>query len=127
MRLDYFNFPGFENIYLEDSYVLEIKTNSTSVEILLEAVLTEQHSLYTNPNSNEQYCYKKIVIHFPDAESVIWIDRKMISYTDANGEIDFGNIDEFYLENDFYRLSGDWGELKIKSGKPIIEYIENRQ
>ena len=125
MRLDYFNFEGFENIYLEDSYVLEIKTNSTSVEILLEAVLTEQHSLYTNPRENEHYCCKKIVIHFPDVEGVIWIDRKMIPNTDANGEIDFGNIDEFYLENDFYRLSGEWGELKIKSAKPTIEYIEN--
>ncbi len=65
MRLDYFNFPGFENIYLEDSYVLEIKTNSTSVEILLEAVLTEQHSLYTNPKNDEQYCYKKSCNSFP--------------------------------------------------------------
>jgi hypothetical protein len=51
----------------------------------------------------------------------------MISNSDIEGEIDFGNIDEFYLENDFYRLSGEWGELKIKSAKPIIEFIENRQ
>jgi hypothetical protein len=54
MRLDYCDFQGFENIYLEDSYVLEIKTNSTSVEILLEAIMTEQHSLYTNPKNDEQ-------------------------------------------------------------------------
>ncbi len=53
--------------------------------------------------------------------------RKMISNSEIEGEIDFGNIDEFYLENDFYLLSGEWGELKIKSAKPVIEYIENSQ
>ncbi len=123
MRLDYFNFEGFENFYLEDSYVLEIKVGSETIEILIDAVLTEQHSLYTNPKANEQYCCKKIVIHFLNAETISWIERRMIPSTDANGEIDFGNIDEFYLENDFYHLSGDLGELKIKSAKPTIEYI----
>ncbi len=47
---------------------------------------------------------KKVVIHFPNAESIIWIERKMSPVSDINGEIDFGNIEEFYLENDFYRL-----------------------
>ncbi len=54
MLLDYCDVQGFENIYLEVSYFLEIKTNSTSVEILLEAIMTEQHSLYTNPKNDEQ-------------------------------------------------------------------------
>ena len=40
MKLNYFNFEGFEHIYLEDSYVLSIKTDSSSAEFLLEVVLT---------------------------------------------------------------------------------------
>ncbi|SKB11761.1 hypothetical protein PL11201_180015 [Planktothrix sp. PCC 11201] len=47
-RLNYWQLPGLENIYLEDSYVLGIKTD-TSIEFFLEAILTENHSLYTSP------------------------------------------------------------------------------
>jgi len=39
----------------------------------------------------------------------------MQPYTDATGEVDYGNIDEFYLADEHYYLSGDWGKLKIKS------------
>ena len=49
----------------------------------------------------------------------------MIPYLDANNEIDFGNIDEFFYEDEFYNLSGDWGTLKIQSAKPIIKYNGN--
>lgn len=58
-RLNYWQFPGFENIYLEDSYVLSIN-DKTSIQILLEAVLTENHSLYTQPLPEEQYCYRRM-------------------------------------------------------------------
>lgn len=33
----------------------------------------------------------------------------MQQYRDATGEYDYGNIDEFYIEDDSYHLSGDWG------------------
>ena len=37
----------------------------------------------------------------------------MKPYTDATGTVDYGNIDEFYLTDEHYYLSGDWVKLKI--------------
>ena len=44
----------------------------------------------------------------------------MRPYKDALCETDYGNIDEFYLTNGHYYLSGDWGELEIISAPPVL-------
>lgn len=48
-KILYHSLPGFEGIYLEDSYVLDIQTEPDSVDIFLEAVLTEKHPRYMSP------------------------------------------------------------------------------
>ena len=50
----------------------------------------------------------------------------MMSYTDARGTVDYGNIDEFYLTDDHYWLSGDWGKLQIKSSAPSLDLQDAR-
>ena len=123
MKLDYYSIEEFENIYLEDSYVLQIRTNSNSAEFLLEVVLTENHPLYNPPKQNEQYCYKKAELSFPTVTEIIWVEVNIIPSKDANGEVDFGNIDLFFYNDQYYELCGDWGELKIQSAKPTIRFI----
>lgn len=124
MKSNYFDIKDFENVYLEDSWVLKIKTDSDTAEFLLDVVLTENHPLYTQPKQNEQYCFKRAAINFSEVTAVIWIEVNMIAFTGAAGEIDFGNIDSFIYDGEYYNLSGDWGELKIQSGKPTIKFIE---
>ncbi|GAC1446044.1 MAG: hypothetical protein NVSMB56_01440 [Pyrinomonadaceae bacterium] len=120
----YYYLCGFENLYLGDSYVLDIKTYPCSLEFILDAVLTEDHPLYHTPFPNEMYCYRKTRITFPDAKKISWIERNNNRYTDANGELDFGNIDVFYEMNGHYHLLGDWGEVDLISAEPVIEYLE---
>ena len=120
-KIYYDQLPGFEGVYLEDSYVLDIKTDANSVDIFLEAVLTEKHPQYTHPKPNEQYCYRKTHLHFSNVKKVAWAQKSMHPYEDANGEVDYGNIDEFYLVDGHYYLAGDWGALNIVSSKPIVE------
>jgi hypothetical protein len=122
-RLDYYQFPGFENIYLEDSYTLDIRVSSSSVEFLLLVVLTERHPLYKTPASDEQYCYRHARLAFPNVRHTGWIKKTMTPYTDANGEIDYGNIDAFFLIEGHYYILGDWGELDIVSDPPLIEIL----
>ena len=41
---------------------------------------------------------------------------------DANGEIDYGNIDTFVLSDGLYILDGDWGNMEIKAQSVNIVY-----
>ena len=80
---------------------------------MLEVVLTENHPSYVPPSSQEQYCYKKAKLSFSNAKKITWIEKSNVFFTDANNEIDYGNIDEFFKEENYFYLSGDWGELAI--------------
>lgn len=124
MKLDYYNIEELENVYLEDSYVLRIKTDSNSAEFRLSVVLTENHPLYNPPKQDEYYCCKKAVLSFPAATEIIWVEVNIDPAIDANGEVDFGNIDSFFYNDQYYELSGSWGELKIQSAKPTIKFME---
>ncbi len=120
-RLNYWQLPGLENIYLEDSYVLGIKTD-TSVEFFLEVVLTENHSLYTSPLPGERYCYRRITLKFPHPQTYNLTLNKMLPIVDPDGTWDYGNIDAFFMENEAYNLIGEWGELTVISDPPVIEF-----
>lgn len=124
MTVEYYSFQGFENVFLEDSFVLNIKTSQILAEFLVEIILTEKHRLYSKPKPNEVYCYKKAKISFPKIENIVWIEVNICPSIDANNEVDFGNIDSFFYENDFYNISGDWGEVKIQSQSPTIKFID---
>lgn len=123
-RLNYWQFPGFENIYLEDSYVLSINAK-TSIQILLEAVLTENHSLYTQPLPGEQYCYRRMTVNFPHPQTYDLVLNNISPIADPDGGVDYGNIDEFFRADDKYYLRGEWGELTIVSDPPILFDVEN--
>ena len=64
-------------MYLEDSFVLNIKAEVNYVEFLLEVVLTENHPLYVPPSSQERYCYKKAKLRFSNAKQITWIKKQM--------------------------------------------------
>ena len=111
----YYDWEGFADIYLEDSFVLGICESPNDITFFIEAVLTENHPSYTPPASDEQYCYRKGKIVFQGLKYVKWINRKKAPFTDSSGDEDYGNIDFFELSNDRYILAGDWGELEITS------------
>jgi hypothetical protein len=121
-RVDYWQFLGFENIYLEDSYLLDLKTNSR-IEALVEAVLRESHPLYAPPRPGEQYCYNDIRIIFPEVREYRWLEKRMTPIRDPDGHVDYGNIDELYLLDSKYYMSGEWGKLEIDSRPPVVEYV----
>ena len=119
-RLNYWQLPGFENIYLEDSYVLSINANTISIQILLEAVLTENHPLYTPALSGEQYCYRQMTVYFPHPQTYDLVLNNIRPIADPDGSVDYGNIDDFFMEDDKYYLRGEWGELTIVSDPPRL-------
>ena len=110
------------DIYLEDSFVLGLFEDQDSIEFELEAVLTEKHQSYHPPKPNEQHCYKKLVLRFGNCSNVNWIRKSLRPSTDANGEIDYGNIDRFSVEKDQLHLSGDWGEVRLQCSDVSLRY-----
>ncbi len=125
-QISYEQLPGFEHVYLEDSFVLSIQTTPHSATFLLNVVLLEGHPLYSRPRPNEQYYFRNAVLRFVSATSVKWIEQSMHPSTDASGEVDYGNIDIMYLEGGEYHVAGEWGELRIVSPPPTIEVMEDR-
>lgn len=122
-RREYYELNEFENIYLEDSYVLGVLEKDDAIEFEVDMVLTEKHPLYEIRPGNEQYCYRKAKIIFSEVQDVEWNEKRMEKFTDATGEVDYGNIDELYFENGTYYLVGDWGRVKIKSKQPEVRFL----
>ena len=101
------------HIYLEDSFVLSLIEQQGAIEFELDAVLTKEHPSYHPPMPDEQYCYKRSVLRLRSCSNVNWIRKSLTPSTDANGEIDYGNIDHFSVTKDQMHLSGDWGEVRL--------------
>ncbi len=117
---NYFEIDGLKNIYLEDSFVLNITEKNDEIRYEVEFVLTENHPLYSTPSEAEQYCYKKGNLLFKGVSSVVWDDRSNKNFVDKNDEIDYGNIDCFSFSGESFKLSGDWGVVNFKANSVAV-------
>lgn len=120
-RRDYWELTGFEQLYLEDSWITAIQIDTDSVRIDADIVLRENHPSYTSPLPGEKYCYRSGVICFQNVSSVDWRGRGAPAAVDASGERDFGSFDEFHVLNkNQYVLSGDFGKLVVDCSAPVV-------
>lgn len=120
MSNNYQFLQGFEDVYLEDSFVLGIHERNNRFIVEGEFALLEGHPHYSKPKKGEAHCYLKGAIEFGNASKVTWHKKGSHVFTDADNEIDLGNIDMFHYEIGKYLLSGDWGEVEIWSDIPRI-------
>jgi len=120
-QLPYHALPTLRDLYLEDSYVLAIQPIGQRVVLMLDAVLTLAHPQYHAPRPNEQYCYERGQLIFPNSTQVRWAPSTLQPATDLSGEIDYGNIDIFYAQDGQYHLKGGWGTLDLISDLPTFE------
>jgi len=86
--------------------------------------VAETHEAYEPPPPDSQYCYRRGKLRFTNVAQVTWSDRGRLPATDATGEQDFGNIDQFWLEGSYF-LEGHWGRMTILADNPpTIEWID---
>lgn len=114
--MNYFDVLPLSDFYLEDSYVLSIVEAAGSIVFELEAVLMESHPQYEKPKEGEKYCYRRVSLCFSNVDSVEWIDKRFMKFKDRAGELDYGNIDSFIVDDKSYTLSGDWGMVIVRGG-----------
>jgi hypothetical protein len=122
MIQEYHTFKSFENIYLEDSYLLDVDISDTKITLTVEAVLTEEHSQYSEPEKEKKYCYQIIDIIFSNVTSYAWNKKNMHLISGGDVAPDYGNIDFFYKEKAQYNIGGEWGTLQIRSNVPQVLY-----
>lgn len=121
MKVNYYEFAAFENVFLEDSFVLDLTITPLIFTIDLELVLTQNHSLYHKPLPNEAHCYRKARILFINVKSLIWTNKIQTPNKDITGETDFGNIESFILSDGIYKIDGEIGNIEVVGDAPKLE------
>lgn len=116
----YWEIAGFEALYLEDSWILEIRLGEGVLTISADLVLRETHPAYTGPRPGEQYCYRRGLITFEDVNQFSWADRGQVPAIDSSGEEDLGTFDQFDVEDGTYLLTGDFGKIVVTSKPPTV-------
>jgi hypothetical protein len=116
MKINYYEIKQLSDIYLEDSYVINISENNNSLTFFLEFVLTEKNIKYSPPKEGETYCYKKGQLIFRNLNEIKWLEKNLQAFSSINDAIDYGNIDTFFQEDGIFYLSGDWGDVQIIGG-----------
>lgn len=120
------NAGTMDQVFLPDSWVLDVTTTDSSVCFVLDAVLQEGHArFYWPPRPGEQYPYARLrwCLH----GQVHWNDGPRLDApaTDAAGERDFGNIDTWLeLEGGKQLLEGDWGSVVVAATSQSVEYLD---
>lgn len=121
-RVHYGKLSGLKDVYLEDSFVLAVAEEPTFFRLTLLVALREAHADFAPPAWRERYCYRLGILDFQRTRSVTWSRRTMLKYRDADGRVDFGNIDVFYREGEAtYHLEGDWGVVDVVSDPPFVK------
>lgn len=118
---NYFELDGFQNLYLEDSFVIGIQQTETDIIFNCDFVILENHKLYSTPKTGEQYCYLKGCIRFSHITQVDWIKRDETVFSNNCYDNDYGNIDIFYVDDEKYYMQGDWGEVIIHTKTVELE------
>jgi len=123
-RKPYYELPGFDQVYLEDSFVTGLIETGEELSFVLDLVLREGHPRYSSPKAGEQYCYRHAKLMFAHPTLVRWETRSFRPATDASGEIDYGNIDAMQaLDDGSCYLEGNWGAVVIASDPPSIVFL----
>lgn len=121
--MNYWELAGFENLYLEDSWVLNIEATPGALVLQCDLVLLESHPDYTGLLAGEQYCYRRARIRFQQVRTLLWRDQMYRPAKDASGERDYGSIDSFTRSGDTSEVGGDFGLIVVDSEAPEIEFI----
>ncbi|MDX6261456.1 MAG: hypothetical protein QOH84_3144 [Kribbellaceae bacterium] len=116
----YTEIPGFENVYLEESYVLGVEAQPGVVRFELEVVLTPQHPEYTAPPPGTFECYVRGTLEFGGVTELEWVEQGSPAATDASGEVDYGHIDSMSWDGRAFELDGDWGSMRISADTAMI-------
>ncbi|MGJ0386903.1 hypothetical protein [Paenarthrobacter nicotinovorans] len=105
--------------------MLDLQATPGRFPIVLDFVLRQGHPRYASPLPGEQYCYRKGRLVFSGVKEILWSGQGRINPAiDARDEIDYGGIDSFIIEDNVYRLEGDFGLVEVSAASVGAELEE---
>ena len=121
MQDKYPSFPGFENISLEDSYVLDIVVHPAVLIFKLDVLLLPDHPEHRAPAPGERACFRQATVVFSSVRDLHWTGQSVIKPAiDASGSADYGSVDSLTRVDNNYKILGDWGEINLQSDAPSL-------
>lgn len=118
----YTELPGFEELVLEESYVLSIQANPSRVTFDVDLVLAPRHpSTRRRHQPSATDCFRTGCIRFSGVRRLVWEGQGAPPATDATDEPDYGHIDSFAWEDGTFLLDGDWGRMELSAAAVEVE------
>ena len=114
----------FKGIDFNDSFVLGWCSNETEITFKIEASIWPESPHYLAPKPDEYTCYRKCEIQFTGFTSYSGlIEQSLINPTlDIDGSFDYGNIDSLIKTNQGFKVTGEFGNLEIISGRVQVKF-----
>ncbi|HYO60730.1 MAG TPA: hypothetical protein VEU29_02405 [Actinomycetota bacterium] len=111
----YWELDGFESLYLEDSFLLDVVARPGSLVIEVELVLKEDHPAFRSPQPGERYCYRRGRISFEEVKHLTWLASGFMPARDATGTVDWGGFDEFGRDGSTFVFAADFGRVELEA------------
>ncbi|PHS20560.1 MAG: hypothetical protein COA86_01020 [Kangiella sp.] len=125
--MNYTSLDIFKGIDLTDSFVLfwELKDNCLTFD--LEASVWPESPYYSKPKKDEYTCYKNVRLYFKNIESIQGLKEmnQVNPSTDKSCELDYGNINSLSIDDEGFKLEGDFGEVTINGGEINFEFYRS--
>jgi hypothetical protein len=118
---NYPSFPGFENVSLEGSYVLDIVVHPAVLILKIDVLLLPGHPEHRAPVPGERACFRQATVVFSSVRDLHWTGQSVIRPAiDASGSADYGSVDSLTRVDNSYKILGDWGEINLQSDAPSL-------
>ena len=107
---------AFDNILLEDTFVLAWHQASDSLTFRVLASLLPSHPEASLPANGEWACYRPGTIQFSGVSSVLGLlpQESVTPIADPDGSVDYGCIDDLSLvRSGEYRITGEFGVVTV--------------
>ncbi|MGO4589673.1 hypothetical protein [Paenarthrobacter sp. 2TAF44] len=115
-----------KGLYLDDSYVLDIRASRGLLAITVEFALAPEHTSYSPALAGEQYCYRQGVLVFEGVTELNWTGQLTSRPSqDPDGSIDYGNIDTLVIDGNHYTLEGDLGTIELLAASIRVALVSD--
>lgn len=115
--------PVPDDIYPDDSWVLDIWSDEHELSLMVEAALAPDHPrFYAPPKTGEAHAYARMVIR-------LWgqVRREKGPMppraSDASGGNDFGDLASWWTGDDgSEHVVGEWGDVVVRTATQKVEF-----
>ncbi len=117
----YFNWPAFNNIYIDESYISGIKQKGDEITFEMDFALLPGHPRATNPNIGERYCYRSGRMRFVKTVDPVWHEKCFGIFRKTRRRSGTAIIAYFGKDPDGYTIYGDFGHLRVNCQDVKVE------